>query len=246
MSSSRPPPPPPPPPLLPLRSLNIHPDFSSREWCTRLLSDPGIANVVVPTDSAARAARLAGVSNSMFTETLNTPRTVRAQVSFNRPTHESDALASTGPGDGSGDGEANTSPSTSTADEYRRHTPREYCSLFSLGPGLDGKTGRAHGGFNALLLDQLTGHVGVVFGGSSAPATATMTVDYRAPISTPGVVLGRAWAVERSGRKTWVKGVIEDGEGKALAAAKALFVDPKPVTPEGSCVGDDAKAKSKL
>jgi acyl-CoA thioesterase FadM len=89
-------------------------------------------------------------------------------------------------------------------------------------------SGRAHGGFNALILDQITGSTASVISGSFAPATATMTVDYKAPINTPGVVLCRCWAVEKQGRKTWLKARIEDGEGKLLASAKALFIDPKP------------------
>ena len=54
-----------------------------------------------------------------------------------------------------------------------------------------------------------------------------MTVDYKAPIDTPGVVLCRGWAVEVSGRKVWAKAVIEDGAGKVLAAGKALFISAR-------------------
>ena len=59
-------------------------------------------------------------------------------------------------------------------------------------------------------------------------ATATMTVDYKAPINTPDIVLVRCWAVEKQRRKTWLKARTEDGQGKLLATAKALFIDPKP------------------
>ena len=59
---------------------------------------------------------------------------------------------------------------------------------------------------------------------ATAPATATMTVDYKAEISTPGVVLCRGWAESVEGRKIWVKGVVEDGEGRVLAVGRALFV----------------------
>ena len=100
--------------------------------------------------------------------------------------------------------------------------------MLSIGSGIDGKSGRAHGGFNALILDQMTGTVASLVSQSVAPATATMTVDYKAPIETPGVVLVRGWAVERSGRKTWVKATVEDGQGKVLTSGKALFIDPRP------------------
>lgn len=139
------------------------------------------------------------VSNSMFTQTLYTSDAIYALVSFKRPTMESDAV-----------------------------TSWELCFLVSIGTGVDGKTGRAHGGFNALMLDQMTGSVAAKVSQKVAPATATMKVDYKAAIETPSVVLCRGWAVERQGRKTWVKASIEDGQGKTLASAKALFIDPRP------------------
>ena len=106
--------------------------------------------------------------------------------------------------------------------------PWESCKLLSLGTGLDGKTGRAHGGFCALVLDDFTGTTAAIVSGAIAPATATITVEYKAPVETPGVVLCRAWALEKSGRKTWVEGTMEDGGGNVLAKARALFLDPKP------------------
>lgn len=162
-----------------------------------LRSDIEIAEV--PTEEAKSVSHEnPEVSNSMFLHTLYTPSAIRAQINFKRPTREPDAIIS-----------------------------YEYCYLLSLGSGIDGKSGRAHGGFNALILDQMTGSVAAQVSGSTAPATATMTVDYKAPIDTPGVVLCRGWAVEREGRKTWVKASIEDGSGRVLAAGKALFVSPR-------------------
>jgi len=134
----------------------------------------------------------------MFLRTLYTPHGIRAQINFKRPTTEPDAIIS-----------------------------YEYCYLISLGDGLDGLTGRAHGGLNALILDHMTGSMSSQAMGSFAPATATMTIDYKAPIDTPGVVLCRGWVVEMSGRKTWARAVLEDGTGKVLASAKALFISPR-------------------
>lgn len=138
------------------------------------------------------------VSNSMFLHTLYTDSAIRAQINFRRSTREPDAVV-----------------------------PYEYCYLLSIGDGVDGKKGRAHGGFNALILDQLTGSVASQVSESIAPATATMTVDYKAPIDTPGVLLCRGWAIERNGRKIWVKASIENGEGQVLAVGKALFISPR-------------------
>ena len=178
--------------------MKFHPDFETQAWCKTILTSPSISAIEIPTSQPLRTDS-SDVSNSMFKQTLYTPSAIRAQVNFHRPTSESDALK-----------------------------PWEYCALLSVGSGLDGKTGRAHGGFNALILDQMTGAVAGMVSGSFAPATATMTVDYKAPIATPGVVLCRSWPVERQGRKTWVKACLEDGNGKVLASGKALFIDPRP------------------
>lgn len=65
--------------------------------------------------------------------------------------------------------------------------------------------------------------------GTLALATATMTVDYKAPIYTPGLIFARGWAVAKEARKLWVRATIEDAEGRLLARAKALFIDQNPV-----------------
>jgi acyl-coenzyme A thioesterase PaaI-like protein len=217
-----------------MKNLKYHPDFNIL-WCQDLLNSNNIISdsIEIPTQHRLRTADtdndnntpLHGegedaVSNSMFAQTLYTPSAIRAQINFKRRTSEPDSV-----------------------------NPWEYCSLLSLGSGLDGKTGRAHGGFNALILDQMTGSVASMVSATTAPATATLTVDYKAPIDTPGVVLCRGWAVSRQGRKTWVRATIEDGHGqtggrtgKVLASGKALFIDPKPITP----TPDKSKSKSKL
>lgn len=68
------------------------------------------------------------VSNSMMEQTLMTEQAVRAIIVLKRKTADG-AVA----------------------------YPDEYCMLLSLGNGVDGMRGRAHGGFNALVIDQLTG-----------------------------------------------------------------------------------------
>ncbi|KAL2044564.1 hypothetical protein ABVK25_012374 [Lepraria finkii] len=100
----------------------------------------------------------------------------------------------------------------------------EECWLLSVGSGVDGKAGRGHGGFNALVLDQISGSVShYARPVRIPPATATMTIDYKAPVETPCVVLLRAWIEELEGRKVWVRGVIEDGSGRALCTSRALL-----------------------
>lgn len=136
------------------------------------------------------------VSNSMFEQTLYTDRAIRAHLSFSRPCNELDSIR-----------------------------PIEDCFLISVGDGVDGATGRAHGGFNSLLLDHACGHAAHHNSPNPiSPATATMTVDFKRPISTPCVVLCRSWLVEMTGRKMWTKAVIEDEHGQVLTSAKCLFI----------------------
>jgi len=140
------------------------------------------------------------ISNSILRESLYTSSGIRAHLSFQRPTSEADAIR-----------------------------PLEQCYLLSLGSGVDGKSGRAHGGFNSLILNHISGLTACEALGSLSLATATMTVDYKAPIDTPGIIFARGWAVEKEGRKLWVRARIEDAEGRLLARAKALFIEQKPV-----------------
>ena len=140
--------------------------------------------------------RVGMAPNTMFNAILYKPGAVEAHVSFRRPCAESDAP----PGE-------------------------EQCMLLSIGHNVDGKVGRAHGGFNSLILDQLCGSAAYHASPNAIPpATATLTVDYKAPVSTPCVIFARAWLLEVSGRKIWVRGVLQDGDGKVLASGKALFI----------------------
>jgi acyl-coenzyme A thioesterase PaaI-like protein len=136
--------------------------------------------------------------NRMFTVTLFRPGAISQHLSFKRACSEGDAIG-----------------------EY------EECMLLSLGHDVDGKHGRAHGGLDSLVLDTILGataHHAVP--SRLPPATATLTVDFHRPVNTPGVILARAWLLKITGRKIWVRGVLEDGEGKALASGKALFIVP--------------------
>lgn len=136
------------------------------------------------------------MTNTMFEYTLYSDRGIRAHITFQRPCKEPDSIL-----------------------------PMEQCFLISVGDGVDGATGRAHGGFNSLILDHISGHSAHFANPADfSPATATLTTDYKAPISTPCIILARGWIIEVNGRKIWVRSVIEDGDGKVLAAGKALFI----------------------
>lgn len=136
------------------------------------------------------------ITNAMFEKTLAAPECIKAHLSFTRPTREPDAIQ-----------------------------PSEECWLMSIGNGVDGKAGRAHGGFDGLVLDQVSGSCAHhARPDAIPPATATITVNYKLPVNTPCVILARSWLIEMSGRKLWIRAVMEDPEGRVLATAKTLFI----------------------
>lgn len=186
-----------------------HPDFAL-PWVQTLLASPMTLHPNPP--GAKHYVPSPGVTNSLFASTLSAPEAdcLRAQIMFTRPHQPSPTPTPT------------TDPSTT--DDQPTH---EQCMLLSLGPGADGKLYRAHGGLSALLLDHLLGHAASVASGATAPATARLEVDYKAPVDTPGVVLCRGWLERKEGRKAWVRGVVEGEGGRVFAVGRALFVAPR-------------------
>lgn len=57
--------------------------------------------------------------------------------------------------------------------------------------------------------------------------TAYLNMKYLAPVTTPGIVLGRAKVERVEGRKVYIKGSIEDSEGKEVTVAECLFIKAK-------------------
>lgn len=163
------------------------------KWCRDLLSQP---EIIPWKEHSYEGITASTISNSILEETMYNDRAVRAHLTFRRVCKESDAIR-----------------------------PHEECFLMSIGDGLDGRTGRGHGGLTSTLLDHICGHTSHYVDEDKpvATATATMTVDYLRPVNTPCLVLVRAWPVEHSGRKAWIKAVME-GEDGVYARATTLFI----------------------
>ncbi|KAK4609175.1 hypothetical protein CLAFUW4_14375 [Fulvia fulva] len=151
-------------------------------------------NVTIITETR-RIENNGQVANSMFNDTLVHSEGMKARIQLRRPCLEPDSLSGV-----------------------------EDMLIITIGNGLDGKSGRAHGGFSSLVLDHITGTSAARESQSTAPSTAYLHVDYKNPVPTPCVISARAWVTEISGRKVFVKGVLDDGRGTGLATAKALFV----------------------
>ena len=172
----------------------------------------------------AQHAKQLSVSNTMFARSLSHDTGIIARMTFTRPSEESDAIHGT-----------------------------ESCFLLSLGDGLDGITGRLHGGFHSIIMDQAGGLCAHTASPNPIPpATAYLNVDYKKAVKTPGkyddkcdpllrgtcaetsvfrgvgVVFVRAWLYEMNGRKTRIKSVVQDREGDICATATSMFISAKP------------------
>jgi acyl-coenzyme A thioesterase PaaI-like protein len=80
----------------------------------------------------------------------------------------------------------------------------------------EGARGAAHGGALAALLDELLGDLTSHIG--QPAVTASLTVDFRAPIKLPRTIELRAWCERVEGRKLFLRGEIRDGQ---IVAAEA-------------------------
>jgi thioesterase superfamily protein 4 len=101
----------------------------------------------------------------------------------------------------------------------------EVWSLLSLGSGVNGHVDTSHGGFISLVHDESLG----LAAESSRPEdkttmTAYLKIDYKKPMTTPNVVLCRAWLEKKEGKKLFVRGLIEDGQGNVLSISEAMFI----------------------
>ena len=99
--------------------------------------------------------------------------------------------------------------------------------IFSLGAGgLDGHAGYAHGGLAATLLDEVMG-VPLNLQTPQVNVTKELSLEYKKAIATPGVVLARCWVEKEEGRRVWVRGHLEDGDGGILVTGRGIMVKLK-------------------
>ena len=117
----------------------------------------------------------------------------------------------------------------------------EITTLIYLGKELNGHPSILHGGITATIIDECMGFLQTANieeerrkrGGEYEQLgsfTATLTVDYRKPIRTPGPVIVKSWYERRDGRKEWVNAEVQqeqDGKVVVVAEGAALFVTPR-------------------
>ena len=112
--------------------------------------------------------------------------------------------------------------------------------LLSLGRGVEGIAGTAHGGIIALMLDEVMAHLASEIFGRDNIITKSLNVEFKRRLDTPRVVLARACMEggEEEGkgggfggedrRKVKISGRIEDGEGGVFAEGTSVFVKLRP------------------
>ena len=99
-------------------------------------------------------------------------------------------------------------------------------SLPAVSNDFHGPPGYAHGGIIATMLDEAMSKAvrlqGVV------AMTRKMDIEYLRPVLTGTPLRLEGRVTRREGRKHWAEAAIWNSEGKILAQAHGLFVEPRP------------------
>ena len=108
----------------------------------------------------------------------------------------------------------------------------EIVSITYLGTELCGHVGMVHGGMLGTMLDEGLARCCFAKLPNKIGVTASLNINYRAPVKAGSFVVLKAKTKKVEGRKAWVEGRIEtlgEGEepGQLLAEATALFIEPK-------------------
>lgn len=102
-------------------------------------------------------------------------------------------------------------------------------TFLTLGPGLNGHAGVAHGGIVVAILDEVLHLLMPInqqrgFMLDVPYMTAFLNTTFLKPVPTCATILAQAKILKVEGRKYFGEGWIEDGHGVILARAEALFV----------------------
>ena len=108
----------------------------------------------------------------------------------------------------------------------------ELVSLCYLSTDVCGHAGLVHGGLLGTMMDEGLARCCFAALPNKIGVTASLKVDYRAPVKAGSYVIIRAKTKKVEGRKAWVTGRMETlGEGleagKLLVEAEGLFIEPR-------------------
>ena len=171
--------------------------FNSTPWCADLIADPTFRAFDAPSRQ-----QKASLEDNFTAKTLATAETIPGWQAFYRK-------------------------SGSTAHDTDHPSLGEVCVLLAVQSGTDGHPHIAHGGLVATLLDEV---MTLLARFHTSPGTSGYTafirVDYKNPVTTPCIILARALLESRSqGKKAWLRGSLEDGQGRILATAETLVLE---------------------
>ncbi|KAL9080014.1 MAG: hypothetical protein Q9157_001159 [Trypethelium eluteriae] len=186
-------------------SASTRAQFSSYDWCTRLLNDTSL----IPVQTVHQHTST-DVDSKFMSSTLRDHDALLGVQSFYKLRQPP----------------AQTSGSAASAPYVLDPLPPgELQTLYILGNGASGHAGISHGGLVATLLDQQTGSLMIADSATPRPYTVYCNVHYLRPVSLPSAVQVCAWKSKIQGRKHWVMAEIRDGKGAVLASAESLYVN---------------------
>ena len=180
---------------------------SAPAWCLEVLHDPSLCPIATPSRQPK-----ANSEDSFVAETLATATTISAWQSFYKVLLRPPSLSLT---------------DAPIVDHDTASVASELVSLLALGRGINGHTNIAHGGLIAAILDETMGMLVTLHRSPGMSGyTAFINVRFRKPLPTPGTVLCRTWLETKSdGRKMWLRGTVEDGQGGLFAEAESLWIE---------------------
>ncbi|KAL1732946.1 HotDog domain-containing protein [Schizophyllum commune] len=108
-----------------------------------------------------------------------------------------------------------------------RKDEKESYVILHVGRALCGYDGIVHGGLLATLLDESLARNAINNLPERVGVTATLTINYKAPVRADQFIVIKTQVGDVNGRKALVSGLVQDLEGKELANASALFVQPR-------------------
>lgn len=176
--------------------------FAAIPWCAAHLSEPNI----VRETASSRFLKPSG-EDILFATTLNTPETITAfLVLYKLP------------------------PPPPEGAPPRRIDELKF--LITLGKRVGGYPDVCHGGIVMTILDEA---LGLLFPTNkdrgAIPETSYMTAylntTFSRPVVVPATYLCRAKIDKIEGRKYYMTGTMEDGEGHVMAKADALYIEIK-------------------
>lgn len=214
---------------VPARQADL--DFFSTIPCARPYLS---ASAYKPIPSYSRQTKRDDTSETLLSNTINSPDTIHHLLLLAKHREKSaqrDWIARL-------DNNDSIETETETATKGGETEP-DLVTLVHLGSGLNGFRDTLHGGILATLLDEA---LGLCVEGCRAVAadlegegegqrtellTAELTMSYRAPVSTPGVLVIETWVKRRRGRKWFLEGRVVGEDGKVRTEARGLWISAR-------------------